>query len=180
MTIIEYKGYQASVTYEDEHLFIHVLHIEDFLSVECDCASDVEGKFENLIDEYLHDCDESGDEPDRPFKGTFNVRIGSALHREAVMVATRGDQSLNSWIASAIEQKIESDRSQKKIRVLAERISHAQRSRLATAMPRTEVVQMLSTKHIITTSLSSTNKPVNTPKPSIEDYQTQIRTRYVQ
>jgi len=41
----------------------------------------------NIVDDYLELCEEKGNEPERPFKGPFDVRTGSDLHRRAVSYA---------------------------------------------------------------------------------------------
>ncbi len=110
MSIVRYKDYQAKVEFEDNCLVIHVLHINDFLAAECDQASDVQGTFENLIDEYLSDCEELGHEPDKPFKGSFNVRIAPESHRQAAMAAAARSETLNAWVTAAIHDKIVASR----------------------------------------------------------------------
>ena len=109
MSVLEYKGYQASVTWEDDSIFVRVLHVDDLLLAECDDAKEVVKTFHDLVDDYLETCEELGREPKKPFKGTFNVRISPALHRAAVMAATKSDISLNAWVAEAIEEKISRD-----------------------------------------------------------------------
>jgi predicted HicB family RNase H-like nuclease len=106
MSILTYKGYQASVTYEEETLFIRVLHIDDTLIEECEIASEVSETFHALIDDYIETCREVGREPNKPFKGSFNVRITPELHRVAAMSAALSEKSLNAWVAEAIEEKL--------------------------------------------------------------------------
>ena len=60
--------------------------------------------FLQSVDLYLQDCLELGKEPNKPFKGVFNVRIGEELHREATIIA--GDRSLNAFVTEAIQEKI--------------------------------------------------------------------------
>lgn len=110
MKTVSYKGYQASVEFEDGTLFVKVLHIEDVLVAECDSASEVQKVAEELVDAYLQDCAEEGREPSKPFKGSFNVRVTPELHRRSAMRASQEGMSLNSWIASALEEKLECSR----------------------------------------------------------------------
>ena len=56
---------------------------------------------------------ELGKEPDKPFKGVFNVRIGEELHREATIIA--GDRSLNAFVTEAIKEKIFREKTKFKI-----------------------------------------------------------------
>jgi len=104
--IVTYRGYQGSVTYEDGALIIRVLHIRDFVSDECESATEVEKAFQELVEEYLADCAKLGKEPDRPFKGSFNVRVEPELHRQAAMKAAEGGCSLNDFVASAIREHV--------------------------------------------------------------------------
>jgi len=50
-------------------------------------VASLRASFEAAIDDYLALCEEKGIEPDKPFKGSFNVRIGSQLHRQAALCA---------------------------------------------------------------------------------------------
>ena len=108
MKTIAYKGYQASVEYDDGTLYVKVLHIDDLLVAECDSASNASTAMQELVDAYLEDCAELGREPTKPFKGTFNVRVGAELHKRAAMTAAEEGLSLNSWVQSAVEAKLAS------------------------------------------------------------------------
>ncbi|MCO6177567.1 type II toxin-antitoxin system HicB family antitoxin [Ciceribacter sp. RN22] len=107
MKTITYKGYQASVEFDDGALFVKVLHIDDVLVAECDRASEAEAVARDLIDAYLADCEEEGREPAKPYRGSFNVRVTPDLHKRAAMNAAEEGISLNSWIGDAIQQKLE-------------------------------------------------------------------------
>ncbi|WP_083220424.1 type II toxin-antitoxin system HicB family antitoxin [Hoeflea olei] len=107
MRTVTYKGYQASVEFDNGALFIKVLHISDILLAECDKASEVENVARELIDDYLEDCREEGREPAVPFKGSFNVRVAPEVHKHAAMAAAEAGISLNSWIGRAIQEKLE-------------------------------------------------------------------------
>lgn len=107
MKTVNYKGYQASVEFDDGSLFVKVLHIDDLLIGECDGASEAQAVAEELIDSYLADCKEAGREPAKPFKGTFNVRVSPELHKKVAMRAAEDGCSLNSWVGMAMEEKLE-------------------------------------------------------------------------
>jgi predicted HicB family RNase H-like nuclease len=104
---LTYKGYQASVEFEDGALFVKVLHLDDLLIGECDAASDAPNVLEELVEAYLADCAEAGRAPSKPFKGSFNIRIPSELHRKAAMQAAERGVSLNGWVQQALEEKAE-------------------------------------------------------------------------
>ncbi len=107
MTTLRYKDYQGSVTYEDGTLVLQILHIGDFITAECDSAADAPKAFEALVDDYLATCAQVGKEPNRPFKGSFNVRVSPDLHRRAAMAAADEGLSLNAWVERAIAQRFE-------------------------------------------------------------------------
>lgn len=107
MKTVSYKGYQASVEFDNGTLFVRVLHIDDLLLGECDKASEAEAVLKDLIDEYISDCKEIGKTPTKPFSGTFNVRVGQELHKRAAMAAASAGQSLNNWLIEATTEKLE-------------------------------------------------------------------------
>ena len=109
MTILIYKGYQGSVEYEDGHIVIQLLHIDDFVSSSCDDAKVVEMTFHSLVNEYLETCSSLGKEPDKPYKGSLNVRMPADLHRSLAKAATQAGASLNSWIVDACRAKLSTD-----------------------------------------------------------------------
>ena len=107
MTILTYKGYQGSVTWEDGVNVIRVLHIGHLLSDHTENAKKVERTFRGLVDDYIETCRRLGREPEKPFKGSFNVRIPPELHRGATMAAAAENLSLNAWIADAVRAKLQ-------------------------------------------------------------------------
>jgi predicted HicB family RNase H-like nuclease len=45
--------------------------------------------------------------PEKPFKGSFNVRIPAALHQKAALLAMDAKTSLNSFVAEAIRLRVQ-------------------------------------------------------------------------
>lgn len=111
MSVLTYKDFQGSVSFDEGRLLIKVLHIEDTLLAECESASNAQSVFEELVEEYLETCKEVGKEPCKPYKGSFNVRISPALHRKIAMAAAAREESLNSWVAEALELHLDNDAS---------------------------------------------------------------------
>ena len=78
-----------------------------------DCYSKLGGRrlqqeFEAAVDDYLQTCVRVGKEPQRPFKGLFNVRVPAQLHRSAALRATRDGVSLNEVVVSALTSYLQS------------------------------------------------------------------------
>ena len=103
--MMTYKGYYGSVHYSDEDRVFHgkLESIRGLVSYE---GTDIEGlrrAFEEAVEDYLQLCKDEGVEPERPFKGTFNVRTGSDLHRRAVLLAKAKGTNLNQIVTEALE-----------------------------------------------------------------------------
>jgi predicted HicB family RNase H-like nuclease len=109
MNTLQYRDYQGAVTFEDDTLVIQILHIDDYITTTCDTASGAQAAFEELVNDYIETCKVVGKQPSKPFKGTFNIRIGSSLHRNAAVAAADCDETLNAWIVGAVEQRLRKD-----------------------------------------------------------------------
>ena len=107
---LHYKGYVGSVEFSEEDAVFHgkVVGIKALISFEGDSVKKIIQDFHNAIDEYLVFCTENGHEPEKPFKGSFNVRIGAELHRKAALAASTRGISLNSFVEDAIRQTVTS------------------------------------------------------------------------
>ena len=61
--------------------------------------------FHQSVDNYLEMCREFGKTPDKEYKGQFNVRIPSELHRSAALCARERNISLNEFVTQAIQDE---------------------------------------------------------------------------
>ena len=88
--IIEYKTYYASVQFsaEDEVFHGKIIGINDLVSFEGTTVAELKKAFHEAVNDYLATCKELGKDPEKTYKGSFNVRIPSDLHRKAVRYAT--------------------------------------------------------------------------------------------
>lgn len=75
--MLEYKGYHTLVHYcaEDGVLRGVIEGINDYVDFQTSNIADVEKEFHCAVDDYLIFCSEVGKEPEKEYKGTFNVRI---------------------------------------------------------------------------------------------------------
>lgn len=108
MKYLEYKGYTGSIEYseEDEVLYGKVLGIQGLLSYEGETGKELESNFKETIDTYLADCKAEGRSPEKPFKGSFNVRVSPTLHQKAALLAREAKVSLNAFVAESIRARI--------------------------------------------------------------------------
>ncbi|MCL2171242.1 MAG: type II toxin-antitoxin system HicB family antitoxin [Defluviitaleaceae bacterium] len=105
---LNYKDYTGSIEFSEEDGVFHgkVVGIKSLISFEGDSVSSITEDFRNAVDEYLEFCADSGIEPEKPFKGSFNVRIEAELHRKAALAASARGISLNSFVEDAIRQRV--------------------------------------------------------------------------
>ncbi len=105
---IEYKGYIGSIEYspEDKCFFGKLEMIDDLVTFEAVNAIELEENFQKAVDEYLETCKKLGREPQKVFKGVFNVRLNPKLHKKLYENAIKEGISLNSYIQKALEREV--------------------------------------------------------------------------
>lgn len=102
---LEYKGYVGSVevSEEDGIFFGKVMGIRSLISYEGESFTSLKNDFHNAVDEYLETCEAEGIEPEKAYKGSFNVRIAPALHKQLAICALAQQMSLNSYVEEALK-----------------------------------------------------------------------------
>lgn len=105
---MEYKGYLGSVEFSEEEALFYgkVLGIRALVSYEGNNAQELIADFHSAVDDYLELCAQQGKEPERAYKGSFNVRISPELHKQAVVAAMSHNMTLNSFVESSIAQAV--------------------------------------------------------------------------
>lgn len=103
--IVEYKGYYASLHFsgEDEVFYGKLLGIDDLVTFEGTSVKELKKAFREAVEDYLETCKQLGKEPNKTYKGTFNVRISAEMHKEAAVFAALNNISLNDFVKTAIE-----------------------------------------------------------------------------
>ena len=106
--IIQYKGYLSKIEFDTEDLVLRVKieGINDLITFETNDILRVEEEFKNAVEDYLEFCKEEGKEPEKEYKGSFNVRISPSLHKSLAIVSLKNGESLNSSVEKAIEQYV--------------------------------------------------------------------------
>lgn len=101
---MEYKGYVGSVEFseEDALFFGKVLGVRALISYEGENARDLVEDFHSAVDDYLELCAAEGVEPEKAYKGSFNVRISPELHKKAAIAAMAKQISLNRFVEESI------------------------------------------------------------------------------
>lgn len=61
----------------------------------------------DCIDNYLDYCRKIGKEPEREFKGSFNVRIKPEQHKKIALYAANEGITINQFVSRAIDDELE-------------------------------------------------------------------------
>ena len=101
---MEYKGYVGSVEFSEEDGLFYgkVMGIRALISYEGTTAHELVDDFHGAVEDYLALCEAEGKEPEKAYKGSFNVRISPELHKQAAIFATTHGISLNSFVENAL------------------------------------------------------------------------------
>ena len=105
---MSYNGYYGSVEFSDEDnvFFGRIIGINDHITYEGDNVKDLRHDFEESVAEYLEACSQLGKEPERAYKGTFNVRITPTLHKQLAVFSATNGKTLNSAVEEAIRNYV--------------------------------------------------------------------------
>lgn len=102
---LEYKGYTGTVNYsrEDKVFWGQLDGIRATVSYEGHDPESLEASFKESVDDYLDMCRREKITPEKPYKGTFNVRMPQDLHRKLAHYAQAENINLNSAVKQAVE-----------------------------------------------------------------------------
>lgn len=109
--ILEYKGYHAKIEFSnDDNLLIgSVIGINDSLNFHGTTVDELKEQFGICIDDYLEMCEFFGKDPEKEYKGSFNIRIPSEMHKKLDLMAVSQDTSINNLIIQSIDNYLNGD-----------------------------------------------------------------------
>jgi predicted HicB family RNase H-like nuclease len=107
--LMQYKGYYGSVHFEYKDLVFHgkIQFIRALVTYEATDAKGLKKAFEEAVLDYLAMCLDQKIEPEKPFKGSLNVRLGPQLHRRVAIAAEQHYLSINKFIADTLDRAVE-------------------------------------------------------------------------
>lgn len=107
-----YKNYYGSFDIDagNNLLFGKIEFIRALVTYEAKDAASLEQAFHEAVDDYLEFCYQNHIEPERPFKGSLNVRIGKERHQKASLAARALNQSLNEYLCHALDEHFNKDK----------------------------------------------------------------------
>ena len=105
---LQYKGFLCKMEYmaKTDALQGVIIGIADKIIFSGQCVDEVREAFHSAVEAYILRCKEEPKLPCQSFSGTFNVRIGPELHREAVILAAKEEKSLNRLVEDAIKSYV--------------------------------------------------------------------------
>ncbi len=105
---MEYKGYVGSVEFSEEDGLFYgkVQGIRALISYEGENAKGLIEDFHGAVDDYLALCEAKGQEPEKAYKGSFNVRISPELHKRAAICAVTQQITLNKVVENALREYV--------------------------------------------------------------------------
>ena len=76
------------------------------ISYEGESAKELIQDFHDAVDDYLELCVEKRIEPEKAYKGSFNVRISPDLHRSIAIQVIQDGMTLNKYVEEALQNAI--------------------------------------------------------------------------
>ena len=80
--------------------------VRSLVTYEGSTIKGLQKSFKEAVNDYLEMCADERKEPEELFKGSFNVRTGSELHRLAVLAAKEKGTNLNQIVTEALEKHL--------------------------------------------------------------------------
>lgn len=101
---LEYKGYIGTVEFsaEDKIFFGKIQGINDLVTFEGSSVEELEKSFQESVLDYLETCKSLNKNPDKVFKGSFNVRVPQELHQKTALLASKKGLNLNDVVKEAL------------------------------------------------------------------------------
>ncbi|HNP96255.1 MAG TPA: type II toxin-antitoxin system HicB family antitoxin [Cyclobacteriaceae bacterium] len=105
---LTYRGYTGTVDFsnDDEIFFGKIIGINDLVTFEADTVQKLKRNFKDAVDDYIDTCAKLKKDPDKEYKGSFNVRVKPSLHRKAAIKSASLNISLNQLVEKALEKEV--------------------------------------------------------------------------
>ena len=108
---LKHKNYFGSVAFnaEDNILYGRIIGINDLVTYEAESAGELKSAFIDAIEDYLEICKSLEKEPNKLYKGVFNVRTSSAVHTYLAILAEKKQMKLNEVVNKAFDFLMENE-----------------------------------------------------------------------
>ena len=108
MNTLKYKDFIGSVNFSEKDgvFFGKIEGIDGLVNFEGESVKELTTAFHEAVDDYLAYCEAEGIEAHKSYTGTLNVRISPETHSRIAVLAKQAGVSINSFIKSALDQRI--------------------------------------------------------------------------
>ncbi|MEZ6069440.1 MAG: type II toxin-antitoxin system HicB family antitoxin [Pirellulales bacterium] len=106
---LKHKGYTGKLSVDAERgvLYGEVLGIRDVVTFEGNTVKQAMRAFRDSVNDYLEFCAETGEPPNKPYSGRFNVRLTPELHGDLdILAQTSGGESINDIVVAALRREV--------------------------------------------------------------------------
>ena len=102
--MMEYKGYQAQVQFDDQANIFYgeVANTRDVITFQGQTVDELRQAFHESVDDYLDFCAERGEAPETPFSGRLTVHVSPAEHKRLLEAASQAGKDIESWAAEVL------------------------------------------------------------------------------
>lgn len=122
--LLEYKDYKGTVEFDSDDEILHgrVLFINSLLIYHGESIYELKLSFQNTINDYLAHCKRANVDPNKPFNGSFNVRVGTERHQKLATMAIKNNLSMNELICNAVDKLLKQSSVQNHMHLHIERM----------------------------------------------------------
>lgn len=102
---LKHKDYYGSVEFsaDDNTLYGKIIGINDLVTYEAESVNELKTSFKEAVEDYLETCKELKKEPNKFYKGIFNVRTSSRVHAYLAILAEKKQMKLNEVVNKAFD-----------------------------------------------------------------------------
>lgn len=102
---LSYDGFTANIHYSpsDEVFFGKLIGVNDLVTFEGTSVEELKHGMKEAVDDYIETCKALGKSPEKSYKGVFNVRVSSDLHKKIALLASQYDVTLNDFVKSVLQ-----------------------------------------------------------------------------
>ena len=106
--VLNYKGFVGSVHFsaEDSVFYGKIEGITDLVTFEGNTVNGLTEAFHSMVDEHIKDCEAENIEPEKSYKGSFNVRLTPELHRRIAISAKMRGVTINKFVFEALNESV--------------------------------------------------------------------------
>ncbi len=106
--VLNYKGFNGSVHFaaDDSVFYGKIEGIKDLITFEGESVSELTEAFHYMVDEHIKDCEAENIEPEKSYKGSFNVRLTPELHKRVAHSAKIRGISINKYVFEVLNENL--------------------------------------------------------------------------